>query len=73
MTKEEFDNMDFKIKIFCALNNTIKKVKRGAPSGTALKFAHSALAVQGSPVWIPGVDMALLGKSHAVVGVPCIK
>ena len=25
------------------------------------------------PVQIPGVDMALLGKSHTVVGVPRIK
>ena len=34
----------------------------GQPSGIAVKFAHSALAAQGSPVWIPGVDMAPLGK-----------
>ena len=27
----------------------------------------------GSLVGIPGADMALLGKSHAMVGVPCIK
>ena len=27
----------------------------------------------GSPVRIPGEDMAPLGKSHAVVGVPHIK
>ena len=27
----------------------------------------------GSPVWIPGADMAALGKSHAVVGVPHIQ
>ena len=27
-----------------------------------VKFACSALAARGSPVWIPGVDMALLVK-----------
>ena len=31
------------------------------------------LAAQGWPVRIPGADMAPLGKSHAVVGVPSIK
>ena len=28
---------------------------------------------RGSPVQILGADKAPLGKSHAVVGVPCIK
>ena len=37
------------------------------------KFASSASMAQGSPVWIPGADMALLGKSHAVAGIPHIK
>ena len=46
---------------------------RGRPGGTAVKHAHSALTAQGSPVQIPGVDMALLGASHAVAGVPHIK
>ena len=45
----------------------------GWPSGAAAKFTHSTLAAQGSPVQIPGADMALLGKSHAVVGIPHIK
>ena len=30
-------------------------------------------AAWGLPVWIPGADMAPLGKSHAVVGVPRVK
>ena len=34
----------------------------GRPSGTAVKRAHSALDARGSPVRIPGVDMAPLGK-----------
>ena len=34
----------------------------GGPRGTAVKCAHSALAARGSPVWIPDVDMALIGK-----------
>ena len=34
---------------------------RGQPGGTAVKCAHSALAAQGSPVQILGVDMASLG------------
>ena len=34
----------------------------GPPGGTAVKFLRSALAARGSPVGIPGADMALLGK-----------
>ena len=34
----------------------------GWPGGAAVKCAHSALAAQGLPVWIPGADMAALGK-----------
>ena len=34
----------------------------GRPSGAAVKCTHSDLAAQGSPVWIPGADMALPGK-----------
>ena len=34
----------------------------GRLSGAAVKFTHSALAAWGSLVWIPGADMALLGK-----------
>ena len=37
---------------------------RGLPSDTAVKFAHSALAAQSSPIRIPGVDMAPLGKPY---------
>ena len=35
---------------------------RSQPSGAAVKFARSASAAWGSPVQIPGVDMAHLGK-----------
>ena len=34
----------------------------GQPHGTVVKCARSALAARGSPVRIPGVDMAPLGK-----------
>ena len=46
---------------------------RGWPGGAAVKCARSALMALGSLVRILGVDMAPLGKSHAVVGVPRIK
>ena len=36
--------------------------QQGPPGGAAVKFKHSALAAQGPPVWIPGADMAPLGK-----------
>ena len=47
----------------------------GRPSGVEVKFARSASQrPRSSPVRILVVDTALLGKkSHAVVGVPCIK
>ena len=35
----------------------------GQPSGAAVKFTHSTLAAQGSPVQIPGADMAPLDKA----------
>ena len=38
-----------------------------------VKCARSTLAARGSQVGIPGTDMAPLGKSHAVDGVPHIK
>ena len=38
----------------------------GQPSGTAVKSAHSTSVAQASPIWIPGVDMALLGKPCCV-------
>ena len=40
----------------------IKLEIRDQPRGTAVKFALSDSAAQGSQVWILGVDMALLGK-----------
>ena len=39
-----------------------QKTKRGWAGGTVVKHARSAWAAQGSPVRIPGVDMAPLGK-----------
>ena len=36
---------------------------RGRTSGAAGKFARSALVARGSPVQIPGADIALLGKA----------
>ena len=54
------------------MNFCLKVSYRGQPGGAAVKSARSALAARGSPVWIPGVDMALLG-SHAVAGVPRTK
>ena len=41
----------------------IKKWVRGRLSGTEVKCAHSASATQGSPVQIPGADMAQLVKA----------
>ena len=37
-------------------------VFQGQPSGAAVKFTHSASAAWVSSVWVPGVDMAPLGK-----------
>ena len=45
----------------------------GQPGGAVVKGTHSALAAPGLLVRILGVDMVLLGKSHAVVGIPHIK
>ena len=40
----------------------VKSVSEGLPTGVVLKFVRLALAAQGLPVWIPGVDLALLIK-----------
>ena len=37
-------------------------LSRGWPGGAVVRFAHSASVAQGSPVWVPGADMAPLGK-----------
>ena len=42
--------------------NRDQKKGRGWPGGAAVKCARSTLATRGSPVQIPGADMALLGK-----------
>ena len=39
----------------------VKTLWRGQPSGAVVKFARSDSMARGSLVWIPGVDMALLG------------
>ena len=41
---------------------------KGRPGGTAVKFAHSTSAALGSPVQIPGADMAQLGKPCCDMG-----
>ena len=49
------------------------KIISGAGPVAQWLSSHVRLSVaQGSPVQIPGVNVALLGKSHAVVGVPRI-
>ena len=48
-------------------------MSRGWPVDAAVKFTHSALAAQGSLVWILDADLALLGKSHDVAGIPHMK
>ena len=40
----------------------LRKQEGGRPGGAVVKFARSALAARGSPVRIPGADMAPLGK-----------
>ena len=50
-----------------------KSIFEGRPGGAEVKYTRSALAAWCSPVGIPGTDMALLGKRHAVVGIPHIK
>ena len=55
----------FSQSVFYQLTLSMKfsKIKqRGQPSGAAVKFAHSASVARGSPVQIPGADMAPLGK-----------
>ena len=39
-----------------------KNISEVLPSGAVFKFTRSTLAARSSPVWILGVDMALLGK-----------
>ena len=48
-------------------------IVRGQPSGAVVKFARSASATRGSPVWILGADLHTACQSHAVVDVPHIK
>ena len=65
----------FKRKEFDFLKKTFKKIKfRGLAqwrSGEVHTFRISV--AWDSPVWILGVDVAPLDKSHAVAGVPRIK
>ena len=53
-------------KYHTIFNYKYKEIKnsncQGRPGGTVVKLACYALAARGSPVWIPGADMAPLGK-----------
>ncbi len=49
------------LTILMKLQNIKEKMIEGRPGGTAVKCACSTLAARGLPVWIPGVNMALLG------------
>ena len=40
--------------------NPSKAIPGGLPGGAVVKFACSASAAWGSPIWIPGADMAPL-------------
>ena len=49
--------------IFTPMDSSIKTLTNmSQSSGTVVKFTHPASAAWGSLVWIPGADMALLGK-----------
>ena len=54
-----FQDSDY---IFCTTCVIEKKKHRGRPGDAAVKCERSALVAWGSPVRIPGVDMAPLGK-----------
>ena len=54
--------------------NVIVKVQgRCGPSGAAVKCARCASAARGSPVQIPGADMAPLGKKPCCGRCPTYK
>ena len=54
--------------------NRQRNLNRGQPGAMVVKVRTCRFsAAQGSPICIPGADMAPLGKNHAVVGVPPIK
>ena len=42
----------------------IEYESEGQPGGAGVKFTHSASGARGSPVQIPGADMAPLDKPH---------
>ena len=50
----------FKTSPVCCFSKIISL--RGQPSGAVIKCACSALVAWGSQVWIPGADIAPLGK-----------
>ena len=53
------DHPSHPLPLFIALVRNYQH--QGWPGGAVVKCAHSTLVAQGSPVRIPGADMALLG------------
>ena len=64
IVKQRYCNIDIKYHLQkdCAQYHYFNKNSRGRPIGTAVKRAPSISAAQGSPVRIPGVDMAPLER-----------
>ena len=54
-------------------NRSINKIHWACPVAQRLSSHVLLLGGPGFMGRIPGADMALLGKSHAVVGIPRIK
>ena len=67
ITKNFKEMTNWNEKFYVLLDNTETKwnyTPRDWPGGTAVKFTHSASEAWGLPVWIPGADMAPLGKAR---------
>ena len=76
MTKwpTEFDYLGgISLKVDCMYKKFILKNWRASLVVQWLSLHVPFSVAQGSPIWILGADMAPLGKSHAVVGIPHIK
>ena len=50
------------LEVLATVVSQEKEIKGGWPDGAAVKCARSALVAWGSPIRIPGADMAPLGK-----------